>query len=282
MSRPHAEFLQSQTLPWTSAPWPQLQGCQAKLLSRDADSGAATALVRLPPGWTAEREGWVSAGTELLVIDGELDLNGRLYGQDCYACLPAGYPYRSLASGIGAVALVFFDGEPVWHEGVPPPGAPTGSGAIEMEDAWRMPWSAAGLDPTYAEAGLRWKFLRGSPAGPAATFLLSVPPHAHPPGWAAPQEVHECTEEIYVLSGDWLGYRGAMAAGAYVWRPAGIAHGPHGSRGGALLVVRTSAGPLAHHWTSHHVRLSRIPAFQPVVPEAQRSPLRVPWRPQNY
>src|SRR5512137_978180 len=115
MPRPHVEFIQSQALPWQPCPWPHLPGCQAKVLSRDPESGAATALIRVPPGWSEAREGWLAAGAEMLVLEGALDRNGRQYGQDTYAWLPPGYPYRSLATTAGAVVLTFFDREPTWH-----------------------------------------------------------------------------------------------------------------------------------------------------------------------
>ena len=33
MSRPHIDYLQSQTLPWHASHWPYLPGCQVKTLS---------------------------------------------------------------------------------------------------------------------------------------------------------------------------------------------------------------------------------------------------------
>lgn len=285
MARQHVEYIQSQALPWQPSPWPHLPGCQVKLLSRDADTGAASALIRIPPAWSEAREGWLGAAGELFVVDGGFDLNGRQYPQDTYAYLPAGYPYRSLATESGAVVLTFYDTEPVWHEGVRPDAgvdASDASDAIEMIDAFAIPWSSEGMDPAYADLGLRWKILRGSPDGPQATMLVACPPHLHPPGWTGPQEVHDCVEEMFLLSGDYLGNRGTMCTGAYFWRPPGIPHGPYGTRGGSLALIRTFGAPLRNHWTQHHVRLSRTPAYQPVLPDAVRSHARQPWRPQSY
>jgi hypothetical protein len=282
MARPHVEYIQSQALPWQPSPWPHLPGCQVKILSRDADTGAASALIRLPPAWSEVREGWLGAGAELFVVDGTFDLNGRQYMQDAYAYLPAGYPYRSLATETGAVVLTCYDAEPVWLEGVHPAVGPDPSDAIEMIDAFDLVWSSEGMDPAYAAVGLRWKILRGSPGGTQATMLVSAPPHVHPPGWTGPQEVHDCVEEMFLLSGDYVGDRGTMYTGAYFWRPPGMAHGPYGSRGGSLALIRTFGAPLRNHWTPHHVRLSRTPAYQPVLPDGLRGHARQPWRPQSY
>lgn len=282
MPRQHVEFIQSQAVPWQPCPWPHLSGCQAKILTRDEQTGAASALVRLPPGWGEQREGWLGAGTEMFVVDGTFELNGRQYSQDFYASLPAGYPYRSLATTPGAVVLTFFDAEPVWLEGVDPGAREPPGSAVEMIDAFRTPWSADGMDAAYAEIGLRWKVLRGSPDGPSCTMLVSSPPHLHPPGWTGPQEVHDCVEEMFLLSGDYIGDRGTMYTGAYFWRPPGNAHGPYGSRGGSLALIRTSGAALRNHWTSHHVQLSRTPAYQPVLPDGLRAHARQSWRPQSY
>jgi hypothetical protein len=282
MARPHVEFIQSQALPWQPSPWPHLPGCQTKILSRDPDTGAASAIVRVPPGWSEIREGWLGAGVELFVIEGEIDLNGRQYAQDAYAWLPRGYPFRSMATTTGAVALVFFEAEPTWHAGVRPNAGPDPSDAIEMVDAFRLPWSCEHMDPAYADVGLRWKILRGSPDDAFCTMLVSCPPHVHPPDWAGPQEVHDCIEEMFLLSGDFLGNRGTMTTGAYFWRPPGIAHGPYGTRGGSLALIRTLGAPLVNHWTPHDLKISRAPTYQPVLPDALRGQARQPWRPQSY
>jgi hypothetical protein len=216
------------------------------------------------------------------VLEGEVDLNGRQYPPDTYAWLPPGYPFRSMATTTGAVVLVFFDAEPRWHEGVHPDVGPDASDAVEMLDAYRMPWASENMDPAYGDVGLRWKLLRGSPDDDHCTMLVSCPPHVHPPGWSGPQEVHDCVEEMYLLSGDYLSDRGTMCAGAYFWRPPGNAHGPYGTRGGNLAIIRTLGAPLRNNWTSHHVKLSRAPTYQPVLPDSLRSHARQPWRAQNY
>lgn len=282
MPRAHVEFIQSQALPWGPSPWPHLAGCHVKLLSRDAATGAASALVRFPMEWAARAAGALSAGQEFLVLEGALDVNGRRYEQDCYAALPAGYPYRSCQSPAGAIALAFFDAEPHFEAGAGAGDTPPPSGTVEFLDAYRMRWSASGMDPAYGEVGLRWKLLRGDPAGDGASMLVCAPPHLHPPAWSGPQEVHDCCEEMYLLSGDYQSNVGHMYGGAYFWRPPGIAHGPYGTRGGNLALIRTLGAPLVNHWTSHEITIGREPAYRPSLPESMRSQLGAPWKPQLY
>ena len=282
MPRAHVEFIQSQALPWTPSPWPCLAGCQAKLLSRDLETGAASAVVRVGAGWGRPMPGWIDARLELFVLEGALDVNGRRYEQDCYASLPAGYPYRGCRSEDGAVVLAFFDGEPVWHDGPPPPGEHDLSDAIEFLDAYEMPWAREGMDPAYADLGMQWKLLRGSPLGADATMLVACPPHLHPQGWRGPQEVHDCVEEMFLLSGDYQSNVGLMSHGAYFWRPPGVAHGPYGSRGGSLALIRTQGAALENHWTVHEVPISRAPAYAPALPGHLEAYRHRPWRPQRY
>lgn len=278
MTRPHIEYLQSQALPWQPAHWPHLAGCQVKVLSRDPATGAASALVRFPAGWHSHGPGYLDADEELFVLEGALDIDGRRYPQDCYGGFPAGARRAAWSAPEGAVALVFYAAEPGWTAGEPPAPA----AAATFHDAYEMPWSWDGMDPAYAGVGLRWKILRGSPHGTAATMLVTCPPHLHPPRWVGPQEVHDCAEEMYLLSGDFLSALGPMAAGAYFWRPPGVAHGPYGSRGGSLALIRTDGAPLVNHWTSHEVELGRSREYRPVLP-AELAGLRAhPWRPQPY
>lgn len=280
MSRPHIDYVQSQALPWAGSPWPCLAGCQVKVLSRDEATGAASAVVRMPAGWHADGAGWLSAALEFLVVEGALEVNGREYRTDCYAWLPAGYPLRHCRSDAGAVLLAFFDAEPAWTAGVP--DAPTADAPVEFRDAYRLPWTDEGLPPGPARAGVRAKLLRGSPARGDSTYLTACPAHLQPAERRSPQETHDCVEEIFLLSGDLQSTVGHMAAGAYAWLPSRAAHGPYGSRGGSLALVRTLGGPLDVQPTPHEVELEREPAYRPVLPpDFERAALR-PWRPQRY
>ena len=145
-----------------------------------------------------------------------------------------------------------------------------------------MAWRDLPADAAWVGSGAQSKMLRGSLAGPSATLLLSFPPHLHPDRWTAPQDVLECAEELFVLSGDLLSPAGQMGAGAYCWHPCGSSRGPVGSRGGALALSRTCGGPYRRGPTSHNVTLEREPTYQPVVPPDLARLAAHPWRPQSY
>ncbi|MBS0395969.1 MAG: hypothetical protein JSR54_15210, partial [Proteobacteria bacterium] len=233
MPRPHTDFLQAQTIPWQPCPWPHLAGCQMKLLSRDPAGGATSLLVRFPAGWNYTDPGCLGTSGEFFVVDGELELAGRAYGQDCYGHFPAGFRHTSRCAPQGAVALLFYGAEPAW---TPLPAAPAAADrrTATLIDAFEQPWLDTGLDPAFGGRGHRIKLLHGSLESGHATLLVSSPPHLHPANWRAPQEIHPCDEELFLLSGDFVCGTGQMSPGAYCWRPAGIPHGPYASRGGNL------------------------------------------------
>jgi hypothetical protein len=265
MARPHVEFIQSQQLAWAPAPWGWLEGCDVKMLSADAENGGATALVRLPAGWRSKESGHLCSHWELLVIDGSVLINERAYEQDCYAFFPAGHGLQSITAKETTTLLVLFDSLPAWVSGAAAAGQFDTSAAVEFLDAYEMRWECAGMDPAYADTGLRWKILRHDPGRQETTMLVTCPPHLHPPDWSGPQEIHDCVEEMFLLSGDYLSNVGIMREGAYFWRPPGIRHGPYGTRGGNLALIRTLGAPLENNWTGEF-RISRNPPLRPALP----------------
>jgi len=282
MPRPHVEFIQAQGLAWEASPWRHLAGCHAKLLSRDPEGGAATALVRFPADWRVALPGRLDCAQEIFLLEGGLELNGRRCDPDCYASLPAGYGLHSLASPAGAVSFMCFDREPRWLTG---PGAASGDEAgrpFELRDACALPWQPGGTGAAPALPGPEWKVLRGSPPGDAATLLVYLAPHVHPPLWRGPQAVHSCATELFLLSGDLICHAGQLFVGAYLWRPPGLAHGPYGTRGGSLALVRTLGGSFFGRPTVHEVEIARDAAPQPVLPESMRAQRQWSWRPQRF
>ena len=232
MSRPHVEFIHTQSLPWKSGNFGHLDGnVEGKVLSRDPDNGAATAILRFPAGWQQDGSGALSVDEEFFVLDGSLDLNDQSYGLHCYAHLPAGYKRESASSTDGADVIAFFSSEPEFSQAEGQPESYTADQAVPFLDTFEMPWHSENMDPEYGDAGLCWKILRHDEKTRDVTMLVSSRPHFHPKGWRGPQEIHDCVEETFVLSGDYLGDRGILEAGAYFWRPPGLKHGPYGSRG---------------------------------------------------
>lgn len=284
MGRPHVEFIQTQSLPWKTNCFRHLaSNVEVKILSRDADTGAASAILRIPAGWEQEGASALNADEEFFVLNGSLDLNNQTYGLHCYAYLPAGYKREAASSVNGADVIVFFSCEPDRSAPSDEQETDVYNRAVPFLDTFEMQWHSENMDPEYGDSGLCWKILRHDENSRDVTMLVSSRPHFHPKNWRGPQEMHDCVEETFLLSGDYLGDRGIMEAGTYFWRPPGIKHGPYGSRGGNLGLFRTLGADLVNNWTDNIVELTRNPAYDPVIPDDPTMEGRQPWvRPDSY
>ena len=281
MSRPHVEFVQAQSLPWRPATFAHLGAdVEVKVLSRDAETGATTAILRIPTGWRQAGAFALSADEEFFVLDGALELDGQRYGLHCYGYLPAGYERGAASSATGADILTFFSAEPSLCVRVRSASADV----IPFLDAFEMPWHTDKMDPAYGESGLCWKILRRDETARDVTMLVASRPHFHPPDWRGPQERHDCVEEMFLLSGDYIGDRGLMEAGAYFWRPPGLDHGPYGSRGGNLGLFRTLGADLANNWTDDRREIDRDAArHEPIIADMATRAKVLPWKsPPRY
>lgn len=275
MAREHIEYIQSQELAWRSVDW-SYPGDTAvlKVLSEDKQSGACSVLLRLPAGWHCPVRA-LSVDEELLVLDGAIALDDYELAQDCYAWVPAGSSRETMVSQEGAVVLAFYSG-------IPEEGELSRDAQPRVLDAFAMPWSSEGMDPAYGDAGMRWKILRHDPETEDVSMLVMAPPHLVPPHWAGPQEQHDCFEEAFVLSGDFLSPIGTMRAGAYFWRPPHILHGPYGTRGGNLSFIRTLGSVLENNWTDKEVTLNRSPERSVELPPSVAGLLKEYVPPDPY
>ncbi len=101
------------TVPVDGATYP----LQTQRLAADQASGARTLLVRFPAGFDRPAAGFYAVGEEFLILRGDLIINGQQLGAGDWVSVPAGTVRRGTASATGAVALAWFAGSPIWHEG---------------------------------------------------------------------------------------------------------------------------------------------------------------------
>ncbi len=269
MAREHVEFLQSQQLPWAPCPWPHPgAGSEIKLLSLDPETGACSYLARLPSGWRSTLSA-LAVSEELFVLEGSLDWGERTLGPDCYAHIPAGAARPELRCSQGAVLLGFLDATPRETEAVPGQTA-------SVIDTFETPWGHEGMDPAYGDLGMRWKILHHDEATKDTSMLVLTPSQLAPPGLRGPQERHDCVEEAFLISGDFLSPLGPMYTGAYFWRPPQVLHGPYGSRHGNVCFIRTHGDVLENNWSTHELTLDRTASATPLIPSATYPGLQ-PW-----
>ncbi len=227
MSRPHIEFVQSLDIePQVVAAGP-FAGAGSRVLSEDPDTGASTATLAIPAGFSTD-VGDADRPLELFVLRGEAELAGRPLSAGCYVHLPAGHEGCRLNSEPGADVLAMVN-DP----------APASDDAPLIVDSRELRWVASSI--AAVPPGLVNKRLRQDPQSGERTWVAACVP-----GWMEERaEVHPTVEESLMLSGDLLlGTRGAMTPGCYFWRPPMVPHGPMYTRGGAQFFFRTKGGTL--------------------------------------
>lgn len=236
MSRPHIEFVQAQHLDWQDNFLPFRPGVAVKLLSQDAATGAFSALLRYPVGWSQPPE-ILAVDEEFFVLDGDLAQGDLTYGPDCFAFWPRGFARRATTSSAGAVVLSFFSGAMA-------PGTAAMFDPARLvlrtnlrEGEWKADLDAMGLGVMASSARIRQ--MRADPNTGEMTYITACIPY-----WRESQaERHPVIQEIFCLAGEVAGPQGIMRAGGYIWRPENKTHGPYGSTTGAVFFFRSHGGP---------------------------------------
>ncbi len=269
MARPFIEFLQSQALEWTpDARRCGRRGLDVKTLSLDDETEAVTLLVRYPPGWASGAASWCNADEEIVVIQGSLELNGRVYGRHHYAYLPAGYIRDGLSAGpAGAVVLTCFSARPVFSEdsSVAPPYSV--EALTEHLDPFSLRWDQSNMDPNIAHLNAYRKNLRLAPDGSGRSYFLAGLPQGYPASGSEPLERHPHVEEMFMIAGDMPCSLGIMRAGAYFWRPPMIWHGADCTVNGFLLFARTpGTNKTISEWSDEGHPVKLTPEHRPQLP----------------
>lgn len=262
MGRPFTEFLQSQLLPWQRGLYGGgLPDVDSKVLSLDAATGASSVLVRFPAGYERDEPFHVDADQELFVLGGDLRIDDQDHRRYTYAHLPRGWSHARLSSRQGAVVLAFYSAEPRLRTGTAPDGQLDEARAVPYVDAFADEWGG-NFHPRFP-AGAGRKFLRQDPHDGEQTWVLGTMPLR----WGHRPEKHPVVEEMYLLSGELVGHRGVMHAGAYFWRPPEEWHGPFGSPTGNLMIFRTKGGPLSTVYTDDEQPFAWDTPYDPILPD---------------
>lgn len=265
MARPHIEFIQAQALPWEKgAAGPARADCDARILSRDANTGAQSTQLRYPGGWSRPAPEALTVDEELFVLDGALDIGGVRYARHDYAFLPAGFPRMQAHSAAGAVVLTFFSGAATQG----PAGAYDRRKLVERIATEAGPWGGAEDvgNPGLHNSGVRNQWLRRDPDTGEESYLLAMLP------WVEERtEHHPVVQEMFLLGGEISGGKvGVMQPGGYFWRPENKVHGPFGSRTGNLVFMRAMGGALSTTFVGRE-KLDYRPPHNPILPpELQR------------
>ncbi|UCG71427.1 MAG: cupin domain-containing protein [Chromatiales bacterium] len=206
-----------------------------RMLNKARD-GRRVAVAELPAGWSRELPGGREHTVELLVLEGEVSVDGSALGPYHYAHLPAAAPSPVWTAGAaGARLLLFLD-----------PSRDTDGLQARIMDTQSVPWRAGvvaqrdtGRTLAVEVKDLLWVEDTGQ-----RTWLLRMGAD-----FEFPWEVHDTAEEGFLLEGHFrLGecleqgpVHGEYRAGGYFYRPAGIPHGglESGTDSIAFFLLRT-------------------------------------------
>src|SRR5579863_7088265 len=108
MGRPHIEFIHSWEAPRSAVPDGAFAGLERRVLSEDDETGAYTALLSVPQGWSGDLGG-AHRRMELLCLRGALDVAARGFGDGCYADIPAWADPAPAGAPLDALALLMVE-----------------------------------------------------------------------------------------------------------------------------------------------------------------------------
>lgn len=250
LEREHLEFIQHQAIPWTrlrsGRPW---VGHVGKVLS-EASDGSGTYLVSFASGDHGDMVVPDDCVVQIIVLSGAMRVKDVLATELHYLRCAAPDTLVWVCEE-DAVVLSFVD-HVTWPN-------VSSAGPIDIE---AIPWRIE-KDEWFAAGAARKDVWIEQSTG-EELFLMGTMPLR----WNSRAQVHPVAEEVFVLSGELIGERGVLTAGAYFWRPAGLWHGPFGQRQGALLLIRSPGGPLTKLYAEDSKAVERFPAYAPVVPAA--------------
>lgn len=221
-------------LAWETGGEPRIAfGVESRLISRAAGSdGSATMMLRLPAGWRLSQPSH-EATVELLVLGGDLSVEGRRQGAGGFVAISPGCGDAELSSEGGAEVLLFHNPELTAEHCY--------GGELHTLETWAIDWTPF-VQAADQRHGLMYKSLRvpdvtagtvhGGPGGMLRLVLIV-------PGYTSPEhEYHEDSwEEIVFLSGDIvMPNRGVGHAGTVLCNPASVEHGPYASQRSSVMV----------------------------------------------
>lgn len=272
MARPHIEFIQAQASPWRVLAEDRVRpGVEAKRLSYDTESQAASVILRYPAGWAMDHTHHLDSDEELFVLSGALMIGDVTYGAGDYAYLPAGYVRTGMSSSEGADVLTFFEGAHINVPGPAPDGAFDSRKLVERVRTRHVDWGSA-TDPKVAAPGVKRLGLRKDAKTGDTTWMLDIDATGMG-GEVNRLETHPVVEEVFLLSGEFHMPMGVLKEGAYFWRPPGIAHGPVGTKTGALGFFRCKGGPLTTEWSDESYPVQWDAPYVPILPDSTRDNL---------
>jgi hypothetical protein len=236
-------------------------GVEMRVLTVDEKTGLDHLVVDYPAGWNSGWRGYVTAGQDIYILEGDLAIGDHRLTAACYSYIPEGVVFGPISTETGCEALVFNDKT---HRFVRSetslPDAKVDQ-YIPCLPTWNRPWldpmqdivkRSTWVDPRTGKQarppGVLTKGLRQDPDTGAVVALTCLAPGYIDPG----TEVHPHDECLYLIAGDaYIGHTHdkkkidykkdlVLKKNCYIARHPGIYHGPVCSHTGALWLIYMS------------------------------------------
>ena len=204
---------------WEPLEVPDSQGrAWMKTLSKDEETGARTALIKVDPGFRQEAavSEWPA---DIYVLEGEMQSGDRIYAANTFHYRPGKSAYGPIESSKGCTRIIF----------TADTKDKSSKEEVFIQDVQQMTWGPSYADLTGKHLGL--KTLRRDPEADISILVHTT----FTPGVVAVESVyhvHDHVEEAYILEGEFEDYLGEIDGhiywmpGFYVCRPPN--ESPHG------------------------------------------------------
>lgn len=239
MARPHIEPFVDRDVAFKRMLLPGFgSGMHYKMLSMDGDTGACTMTVQLDGGYS-QPPGFSWSEWEIMVVEGELQLDGRTVRKGHYFFVPAGYAMPAIKSEQGAIVLMMYNtGEPSLVEATEHHHLAHTNLYHDVDSYLDITWVPGNIVKPAVASGVMIKLLNYNPISHAMTFIYCMTPAFYQDNIS----YHDCAEESYHLWGtSWMMQFGDIPTGGYFWRPAYINHGAFASEFGCIALGRVDS-----------------------------------------
>ncbi|MGI9658030.1 MAG: cupin domain-containing protein [Gaiellaceae bacterium] len=242
--RDQPQFYNIFDLAWGKADGPPaLHGVEARVVTRNPETGEGTYMVNLPAGWK-HTESADEGGLEIFVLEGDMTGNGNHVGAGGYLAVPRNCGPLELSTEGGAYAYMWWTPEmplDYYYDNQP-----------FVTKVWKEQWTITDMPEVrhgIMHKSLRWPdpadgLIHGGPGGMIRFILLT-------PGFGESRQEthHDCWEEVIFLSGDFsMPERGEHAAGSLLNNPAELKHGGLMTQKGSVMILHCDA-PMGAEFT---------------------------------
>ena len=236
-------------------------GLEVRELTVNEKTGGDHLHVTVPAGWSNGATGYVTAGQDIYILDGDLTLGEDKMNTAGYTYIPEGVVFGPMSSENGCRMLLYHNKPHQFVEASESLPDANATEAIAPVKTWRIAWEdpmatvvkkSTYIDPNTGKQGrppgVLTKMLRYNEDTKETIYLTMISAGFIDPG----TETHPHDECLYVISGE-LGVGHTydhkkedykldleFSKDHYIGRPPGIRHGPVCTQGGALFFMYQS------------------------------------------